>query len=267
MRAVRLLVRTVACAVTVLVLVPVVVLGLPFAQAVGRLGAWRAHMTRVWSRCLCWVLGAEVEVVGRAPRGSFVLVANHLSYVDVLVLGSCLPCTFVSKSDVGSWPVLGWLSRLAGTIFVDRARRRDVLRVGRQIEAALREGRAVVLFPEGTSSAGDGVLPFRSSLLEPAATLELPVHYASLRYATDPGEVPARLSVAWWGDMEFVPHVVGLLKLPGFRARIVFGEDPVKTSERKSLAARLHAAVASRFLPMLPDEDACLTSRTSPANS
>ena len=115
--------------------------------------------------------------------------------------------------------------------------------------------------------------PFKSSLLESAARVELPVHYASIRYQTAPGEVPARLSVAWWGDMRLGAHVKELLRMSGFEARIVFGAEPVLDCDRKALAARLHRAVASSFVPMLPDEhplpqeNACRSGRSSPASS
>ncbi len=267
MSTLRLVLRAVALGLGTAVLVLVCALGWIPALLLGRTGAWRARMLQVWSRWLCWILGARVEVRGQPPRGSFLLVTNHLSYVDVVVLGSCLRCCFVSKAEVRHWPLIGVLSRIGGTIFIDRDRRRDVVQAGGAIQRVLEQGNAVVFFPEGTSTAGDEILPFRSSLLEPAAALARPVHHATLRYTTPPGQPPARWSVAWWGDMDFLPHFLGLLRLRGFRAEVAFGAEPVQPADRKSLAVRLHGAVASRFLPMLPEEDACLPSRTSPASS
>ncbi len=267
MRNVRLIVRATLLALTTFVLWVVLMLGWPVAALFGRAAVWPAHMTGVWSACLTRILGLRVEVVGDPPPRGVLLVANHLSYVDIVLIAARLPCSFVSKSEVAGWPVVGFLARLVGTLFIERDKRRDVRRVGDLIRARLTAKRTVVVFPEGTSTNGEGVAPFRSSLLEPAAALGIPVYHATIRYEAPPGETAARDSVAWWGDTDFVPHFLGLLRMSGFSARIVFGADPVQESDRKSLARSLHSAVASRFIPMPPGEDVCLTSRTSPASS
>jgi 1-acyl-sn-glycerol-3-phosphate acyltransferase len=118
-----------------------------------------------------------------------------------------------------------------------------------EIERALDAGRGVVLFPEGTSSAGFEVGPFRPPLLEVAARAALPVSYAALSYRTGTDSPPAHLAISWWGDMEFSGHAWRLLELEGLTARLNFGGEPVQESDRKRLAERLRAAVASRFVP------------------
>ena len=250
MRGLRLLRRLVLLTLVTLACLLILFLGALPAALLGRFGPWRVRVMSWWSRLLVAVIGCEIEVVGVRPEGGFLLVSNHLSYVDIPVLASCLPCTFVSKAEVRSWPVLGLLSWLAGTIYIDRNRRSDVVRVGAEIERELEKGRRVVFFPEGTSTGGASVQPFRSSLLEPAAAHGIAVRYAVLRYEAHAGMPPASVSVAWWGDMDFAPHILQLLSSPGFRARVEFGEEAIVDADRKALAQRLHRSISERFQPM-----------------
>lgn len=217
--------------------------------------AWRDAAFGEWARTFARIANMRVTVRGRAPRPPFLLVANHLSYVDIVTLTSTIDCTYVARGDLAGWPALGRICRSMGVLFLDRERRADVTRVGRAIAEALDAGHGVVLFPEGTSTAGASVGPFRSSLLEPAAAGRLPVHYASLRYTTPAGEPPASLAVCWWGDMTFGRHLLDLLALKGFSAEIVFGDEPIAGGDRKRLAAELHDAVSRQFRP-LPQEEA-----------
>lgn len=215
---------------------------------------FRGWLFRKGSRSILAVLGFDVRVSGMVPRPPFLLVANHLSYVDVLVLAAHLPCVFVAKAEIRRWPLLGTICRGFGTIFINREERRDIPRVTTELEAALGQGLGVVLFPEGTSSSGSGVLPFRSPLLAPAARLEIPVHYAALGYRTLPEDPPAHLSVCWWGGTRFVPHVLSLVRLRWVGASIDFGDAPLREPDRKILAARLRESVLGKFRPVT-DED------------
>lgn len=208
---------------------------------------FRNRAFRLWSRLVAQILALEVRVQGSPPSPPFLLVANHLGYLDIPLLASRLGARFVAKSEVRSWPVIGLLARSVSTIFVDRTRRRDVVRVGGRIRNALAEGDAVVLFAEGTSTAGHDVAPFRSSLLAEAAEAEIPVHYATLRYRTPAGEPSAEEAVCWWGDMTFTPHFLGLLGLTSIEATVVFGAEPIRSRSRKQLAARLNEAVRSQL--------------------
>jgi 1-acyl-sn-glycerol-3-phosphate acyltransferase len=210
-------------------------------------GPWRCRVFRAWSRCVAWIVGMSTEIVGTPPRPPFILVANHLGYIDVILLGSQLPCVFVAKAEIAEWPVVGSLCRAVNTPFIDRMNKRDIPRVMRQIEEILNSGRGVVFFPEGTSSKGDLVRPFRSSLLEAAARAGQSVSYAALHYRTPPGSAPAHLAVCWWGDVPFLPHLIELLKLPRFRAKLAFGAESIRETDRKALASRLHRAVLQQF--------------------
>jgi 1-acyl-sn-glycerol-3-phosphate acyltransferase len=214
-----------------------------------RLGAWRAFVQHRWSRGVAWILGVRLVVTGPAPRGCL-LVANHLSYLDVIVLGAQLPCAFVSKAEVARWPVLGFLARVMGTLFLEREKKRALAPLNLRLAARLARGEALVLFPEGTSTAGDEVLAFRPALLEPAARLGLPVRYAALRYSTPLGSPPPEEAVCWWGEMSFGPHFLRLLALPSLAAHVHFGAEPIRAPDRKTLAARLRRAVVERLEPL-----------------
>lgn len=210
---------------------------------------WRRWVFRTWGRALCRVLHVRVEVVGAPPAQPGVLVCNHLTYIDIPVLAGYLDTVFVAKSEIASWPAIGFLSRHMGTIFIDRGRNRSIPDVNRQIDTALAAGDGVVIFPEGTSTSGAEVAPFRGSLLAPAAEAERPVHVASLSYRTLEGAPPSE-TVCWWGEMEFVPHLIGFLGLKRVESRLEFGATSVQESDRKLLAEKLWRAVDEIFIPM-----------------
>jgi 1-acyl-sn-glycerol-3-phosphate acyltransferase len=195
-------------------------------------------------------MGMSVRVTGTPPRRPFCLVANHLSYVDALLVSVCVDAVLVSRADVRHWPILGHLAWMAGTLFIDRSLSRDVIRVNELIMEAIKRGDGVVFFPEGTSTRGVDVGKFRSPLLAFPVEREMSVHYATITYRTHAPDPPASQSVCWWGDMTFVDHVYGLLTLRGFEACIHFGETPVRDANRKNLARRLRSAVASHFVPV-----------------
>ena len=210
---------------------------------------FRATIFRGWSRLMLRVLGVEVETVGQPPELPFFLVANHLSYVDILVLARHMGAVFIAKSEIADWPIVGWVCKRVDTIFIDREARRDIPRVMTLIHRQLELGAAIVLFPEGTSSRGDSVLRFRPSLLEVAARGDMPVSFAALSYDTPDGEPPAHLAVCWWGGMSFGPHILKLLAIRRIRARIVFGNHQLHDSDRKRLAAMLREALLEIFEP------------------
>jgi len=214
-------------------------------------GKGRPWLRRAWARSVARLLCVEVETTGSAPRPPFVLVSNHLSYLDVLTLMSRLDCVFVAKSEIAGWPLLGLLARTTGTIFVERGRRSQIPQVLESLSRALADGRGVVFFPEGTSSRGATVLPFKASLFEVALRTGLPVHTAGLHYDVPGGADPAWLSVAWWGDMTFIDHFLRLLTLPRIRARISFGDVIIDGADRKTLAVETHRAVTAAFEPLV----------------
>ena len=215
---------------------------------------WRSWVVRRWARGLGALIGMRVTVTGPVPRAPFFLVANHLSYIDIILLFGLLDCVFVSKHEVRSGPVVGFLTRSVDTIFVNRDRPRDAVRVLEQIDQAVAAGDGVVVFPEGTSSEGGSVYPMKPALFEWAARNGYPVHFAAIRYECDPDSPPAWQAVSWWGDAPFAPHVMQLLRLPRFRAEVTFGAAPLKSEDRGELALLAQAAIAQLFVPMVSKE-------------
>jgi 1-acyl-sn-glycerol-3-phosphate acyltransferase len=214
--------------------------------AVGRSrAALRKRIVRSWTIAMGRIFGLRPKVEGKGPAGAFLLVANHVSWLDILLLGSLREVVFIAKAEMRGWPVIGPLATSTGTIFIDRASRRDTLRVSEAIEHAVRHGTSVVLFPEGTSTDGNRLLPFKSALLESAARNTLPVHYAALRYTTP--------QAAWPDDTPFGQHAWQVLQVPRIDATVHFG-GAVTAPDRKELAERLwqEVSAALSLSPSMP---------------
>ena len=222
----------------------------PFITSGSKALAWRNWNFRSWARTIIRLLNIRVATNNAGPRAPFLLVSNHLSYVDILVLASQLDCTFVAKSEVAAWPVLGRLGAMMNTIFIDRNRKKDLMDATRQMHSMIDAGLGVVLFAEGTSTSGQQVSPFKSATLELAARRQIPVHYASISYATKLEETSADQSVCWWGDMTFPDHFFRLLQLSGFEAALTFGPEPMVDHDRHVLASKLWHAVTAQFVPV-----------------
>jgi lyso-ornithine lipid O-acyltransferase len=186
------------------------------------------------------IFGYSADVSGDIPKKGL-LFSNHLSYLDILAISATTPAVFVSKADVRKWPLFGRFAAMAGTVFVNRERRTQVGEVNQEIETALAAGALVVIFPEGTSSDGKNILPFRTSLLELAARGGHEISAGWLHYELSDGD--AGNEVCYWGDHSFFPHLLNLLGKKSVRATLRFKKFPRTTDERKELARQLHAAV------------------------
>lgn len=211
---------------------------------------WRNFMVGSWARIALVILGVRTRIRGSRPSSSLYIVANHLSYLDIPLLFSQIGCVFVAKAELRNWPLLGFLMRSIGTIFVDRGSKKDVVRVNALIEQAIRENKTVVVFPEGTTSGGTDVLPFKPPLLEFPAQTKTPVSCATIHYSTPEEESPAHRSVCWWGDMPFASHFFHLLKLSRIDATVEFGRISIQHSDRKHLARELWFQVKQIFVPI-----------------
>jgi len=205
-----------------------------------RRGATRARWLHRWCRIACYVLGMTVQTNGRMPR-SGLLVSNHLSYLDIIVISSLKPCVFVAKTDVANWPLFGWLARAAGTIFSDRRRRLAAPAAAHEISNAINAGNLVVLYPEGTSSDGTTVLPFKSALLEPGVRSHCGIFPAAIDYDVADGSVANE--ICYWRDMTLVPHLLNLFTKRGITANFAVGSSVARHSHRKKLACELHRRV------------------------
>lgn len=203
--------------------------------------AGRARWLQQTSQRALAALGVKRLAAARPPAPALI-ASNHLGYLDILVLAAVTPVVFVAKREVGGWPAFGWFARMAGTRFIDREKRRDVARVAAELDAPLAAGVGVVLFLEGTSTAGGTVLPFRSSLLQPAIEYGWTVTPVALGYDVPAGHSAAD-EVCWWGDMKLGPHLWNLCTLPEIAVRVAWGEPVVGATDRKELADALHARV------------------------
>ncbi|NLN93600.1 MAG: 1-acyl-sn-glycerol-3-phosphate acyltransferase [Candidatus Hydrogenedens sp.] len=219
----------------------------PFKSLDRRNKRW---ILRHWAHAFAAIIRMRVETIGATPKPPFLLVANHITYFDMLVLAHETGCIFVSREDVEHWPVIGFIAKSLHILFIDRANRRDAMRVNGLIEKTLKEGDGLVIFPESRVSCGLDVEPFKSPLLQPAVTLAMPVHYASISYRTPEGSPVEGAIVGWWRPESFYAHLFRFVQYSGATATIHFGEKPLTGTDRKELAEDLHKAVQENFVPL-----------------
>ncbi len=250
-------IRYLKIGVRVAAMAPAFALGLPAQWLALRLAPGLARwMPVLFHRYLLFVLGVRVEKVGALDARKPILIAsNHLSWLDIVVISSLAPVSFIAKSEVGAWPLFGTLARLQRSIFVERERRGKTGEVNRSIAARLAEGDALVLFAEGTTSDGSRILPFRSALIgaaqavagggEAGRSIVQPLNIAYPRIAGLPtGRVDHPL-IAWHGDMDLLPHLGDFLTLPNVDCRVTFldARDVEPGSDRKALAREMETAI------------------------
>jgi 1-acyl-sn-glycerol-3-phosphate acyltransferase len=185
----------------------------PRRDAVGR--QW--HIQR-WSAGLLRALGLRLTVrqQGTVPRAALI-VANHVSWLDIACVHAALPqARFVSKADVRAWPLIGWMVAAAGTLFIERERKRDALRVVHHCAEALKAGDTVAVFPEGTTGEGPTLLPFHANLLQSAVSVDAPLLPLALRYH-QPGERFAK-AAAYVGEMNLIHSLWRIVSAPKLAA-------------------------------------------------
>lgn len=221
------------------------------ALFVGDKPIWRQTIFGAWAHSFVRISNMKIQIAGSAPEAPFFLVSNHLSYTDVAALRAVVKGVFVAKSEIESWFLAGTICRDMGAIFIDRQNRRDIPRAGSKIIERLKSGEGVIVFPEGTSTKGETVLPFNSSFLEFAARTDLPVSYAAISYATANTQPNANKIICWWEDISFGAHLFRLFQLREFTAVINFGNEPIMKNDRKELARTLRQKVLEKFVPVL----------------
>jgi lyso-ornithine lipid O-acyltransferase len=209
-------------------------------------------------RMACRLLGFKIRITGSLPEGGqCLIVSNHVSWIDILVLSTLAPLSFVAKREVASWPFFGWLAKLQRTVFVDRERRHSTKHSRTEMEVRLAAGDRVVLFPEGTSHDGASILPFKSSFFAAASAPEIAIVPVTLAY-TQNWQLPLnrrnRPRFAWYADMDLLPHLWEALCAGPLTVQIIIHpaldqdtrvdrKRASATSERlirQSLAAALH---------------------------
>lgn len=221
-----------------------------------RADAARRHEIAVrWSQDLMAILAIRVRTEGRAPphaRHGAMIAANHVSWADIFAIASVRHTRFIAKSEIRDWPLAGWLAERSGTIFIRRARRHDTARINAQVHDALAEGDCVGLFPEGTTTEGDRLLKFHSSLFEPAVANRARVYPVAVRYE-DPEGRPLR-TAAYVGDLSFAQSVGLVIRTRVTVVHVRFAE-PIATDglTRQVVAQEAQRRVASLLgLPHTP---------------
>jgi lyso-ornithine lipid O-acyltransferase len=214
-------------------------------RGVGAVGVHR------WCRRIVRALGVECRVEGRLPTGGAV-VSNHLSYLDILLYASVQPFVMVAKSEVQGWPLLGWLTAQAGTVYVTRGGGPSTYPgVNAAMAEAYRSGLPVLFFPEGTTTDGaSGVLSFRRGLFHSVLNNGVPLRTAALRYSLSSegnGGATVGQDICWWGDMFLGPHLFRLLGLQGVRAMIRFGDEVAERGDRFVLSEGAQGVVAGMY--------------------
>jgi lyso-ornithine lipid O-acyltransferase len=197
-----------------------------------------------YHRLLCLILGVTVQVAGTPPQGSSLVVANHVSWLDIVVLSAVMPCSFIAKREVRTWPLFGAMARLQRTVFVDRQKRHATGQARNGIAARLDTGETVVLFAEGTSGDGASVRHFKSSFFA-AANDDTKIVPTTLAYISQWNMALTRRqrpSIAWYGDMEMAPHLWHSLKSGPIAVRVIFHEILDK-SHRKQAAREAEACI------------------------
>ena len=239
------LIRTLRLARLVLHLLVGVIKAALLLPLVGR--ARRTELIRRWSLRVLAILHVRLSVKGEVPdlsAAGVMFVANHISWLDIYLLDAVCPVRFVSKAEVRAWPVIGWLAEKIGTLFIERARRHDTARAGREVVDALRQGDCVAVFPEGTTSNGTLLRPFHASLLQSAINSEARLWPVAIRYLHRDGT--ANLSPAYVDNMSFADSLFRILNEPDLEAEIIYLEPlPVQGRSRRELAALAEKAIAN----------------------
>jgi lyso-ornithine lipid O-acyltransferase len=223
------------------------------------------NMARVfphhYHKIACRILGFRTVVTGELPRnGQCLIVSNHVSWIDIVVLSAVSPLSFVAKREVAQWPFFGWLAKLQRTVFVDREKRHSTKHSRTELETRLAAGDRIVLFPEGTSHTGESVLPFKSSFFAAATAPEIAIVPVTLVYKQNYGLPLSRRNrgtFAWYADMDLIPHLWGALCAGPLTVEIIIhpaldvetglnrkrATESAESTIRRSLAAALHGRV------------------------
>lgn len=237
-RAALALARLARAAAHVLHGVGLVIVRFPRLDAAGR-----ALAVQAWSARLLALVGVQFSVQGQPRPGAALLIANHVSWLDIAVIhAACPQARFVSKASVRHWPLVGRLAGAVGTLFIERERKRDALRVVHEVAAALQRGEVVAVFPEGTTGAGATVLPFHANLLQAAIAAEAPVQPVALRYHA-PGERFAR-AAQYIDDTTLIASAWRVASAQGLAVQVRFlPPEGCRHADRRALAEHLRQQV------------------------
>ena len=206
----------------------------------------RRTLRQRWSQRLLGILGIDLRANGSAIAPGTMLVANHVSWIDIFVINAVAPAAFISKAEVRKWPAIGWLAAKNETVFLQRGSRGHARIIGGEIGRALQAGSTVALFPEGTTTDGSHVLHFHAALLQPALDTTRPIQPLALRYRDAHGEFTR--AAAYYGDMSLLECIGNIVAEPALVAEVEVMPAEIHPPEldRRPLANALQASIAGR---------------------
>jgi len=207
-------------------------------------GFFQEQIRRNWCVTVCRILNVKVEVVGLPNAQTKLFVANHISWVDIIALGARHPLLFVAKEEVADWPVMGYLARRLGTLFVRRGDAEQTNSIAEQMAWQLRQGRQIMLFPEGTTTNGERVLRFHAKLLHPAQLAQVQVQAVGLEY-----QGQAKNYAPFIGDDDFLPHLLQILTLDRIHLRVHYCQPLPAGLHRDVLAQTTRKQVVAALFP------------------
>jgi len=209
----------------------------------------RRRILKNWSRQLLDILNIGIRTEGQWPvrgEGGYLVVANHVSWLDVFVLNTIYPSRFIAKAEVRNWPLIGWLCKRSNTIFIERAMRQDAASINQQISFLLEQGICVGLFPEGTTTDGKQVVHFHSALIQPAIDAGAMLCPIALRYQKENGKQSG--AAAFTGGMTLSQSIWRILRSPRFDALLVFTPALATAGENRRVLARAAQEAISQEL-------------------
>lgn len=205
----------------------------------------KQHHIQVWSKQLLMLFNLKLKVINDEylPKsGGYLIAANHISWIDIASIQSFLPCRFVAKSEVAGWPVFGWMARQIGTLFIRRDNKRHGKEIAKQLEDLLPK-EPICIFPEGTSTAGDRVLPFKTNLFESAAQTQVQTFPMAIRYRNEHQEYSD--ATAFIGEMTLIDSIAKMLRTKAITVELIFAPSPAIDLDRKDLAQYCETQVRS----------------------
>ncbi|RKP59061.1 lysophospholipid acyltransferase family protein [Pararobbsia silviterrae] len=207
--------------------------------------AKRQDLIRAWSRHLLHLCGMKLVVHGDAHTidAGTLVVGNHVSWIDIYVVNAWRPTPFVAKSEIAKWPVIGWLAKTIGTVFIEREKRGDARRIMHHLASELSAGRNMFVFPEGTTSDGQGLLPFHSNLFQAAVSAGAPVQPVAMVYKDAAGN-PTR-APAYIDDMNLLDTLNAMLDAAPLEVHLYVGEGIEPGAQRRELSAMAEATIGA----------------------
>jgi lyso-ornithine lipid O-acyltransferase len=196
---------------------------------------------KLWSRAMLSILNIKVEVEGNIPEGKFLFLPNHRSYLDGCITCAQLFCSYVMKAEVGKWPLIGWGTKITGTIMVNRSNRDSRKETREKVKQRLADGYSVVVFPEGTTYEGPGCLEFKPGMFQIAAEGNIPIVPIAIEYEV--------VSDAWTGSDTFIPHFFKCFSKPVTHVKMRIG-NVLENSNAELLQSQAHGWISEKLIEM-----------------